>query len=460
MSPSRAFRVAATSARVLTGVVVAAACVAGVVVAVPLQWPTVTHEAAQADVTPLPGDTVLVCNGDFRAIGRNTADSLQMVPAASPRLTVEGSSEAPQSSLLSVEDLEGSGGVQRLTGAVEGRTAPLIGATESVTLAEADLSGFAAAPCRPASTESWLVGGTVETGAEDLIVLTNPGAVPSTVSLVSYGSVRGATSVIVPAESQVALPLTSLASGSDLPVVHVTATGSPVRAVLQSSQTRTLDPVGVDLQDSVAAPQQHPVFPGIEVFESDGDNSRMAVLRLLSPERDAQATVTVRAVGESAVVTEFTVALTAEQPLEMSLSDLPPGQYTVAVDADEPVLTGVRIQDGAGPQSDFAWVMPAPEFDDSLLVAVPEGPAATLIVVNDEESDAVVQLETPGGGDPVEITVPARSSASVDIDGDTVYSVNTSGPVHAEVAMIAPGALAAWPVWPTAGAQQSITVYP
>ncbi|NKF31974.1 hypothetical protein HER21_36695, partial [Pseudomonas sp. BGM005] len=124
-------------------------------------------------------------------------------------------------------------GVQRLTGAVEGRTAPLIGATESVSLAEADLSGFAAAPCRPASTESWLVGGTVETGAEDLIVLTNPGAVPSTVSLVAYGSVRGSTSVIVPAESQVALPLTSLASGSDLPVVHVTATGSPVRAVLQ-----------------------------------------------------------------------------------------------------------------------------------------------------------------------------------------------------------------------------------
>ncbi|NKF33749.1 hypothetical protein HER21_45825, partial [Pseudomonas sp. BGM005] len=87
--------------------------------------------------------------------------------------------------------------------------------------------------------------------------------------------------------------------------------------------------------------------------------------RLLSPERDAQATVTVRAVGESAVVREFTVDLTAEQPLEMSLSDLTPGQYTVAVDADEPVLTGVRVQDGAGPQSDFAWVMPAPEFDDS-----------------------------------------------------------------------------------------------
>lgn len=460
MSSTRAFRVAATSARVLTGAVVAAACVAGVVIAIPMSWPTVAHEAAQAEVTPLPGDTVLVCNGDFRAIGRNTADPLEMVPAASPRLTVDGSTERPQSSLLSVDDLAGSGGVQKLTGAVEGRTAPLVGATESVTLAESDLSGFAAAPCRPASTESWLVGGTVETGSEDLVILTNPGAVPSTVSLVAYGSVRGSSSVIVPAETQVALPLTSFASGSELPVVHVTATGSPVRAVLQSSQTRTLDPVGVDLQDSVAAPQQHPVFPGIDVFESDGDNSRMAVLRLLSPERDAEATVTVRGVGDSAVVREFTVGLTAEQPIEMSLSDLTPGRYTVAVDADVPVLTGIRIQDGAGPQSDFAWLTPAPEFDDALLVAVPEGPAASVIFANDEESDATVHLEPVGGGDPVELTVPAGSSVEADVDVQTVYSVTTSGPVHAEVAMVSPGALAAWPVWPTAGAQQSITVYP
>lgn len=460
MTETRTFRLVATSARLLTGVVVAAACVVGIVLAIPAQWPTVTHDAAQADITPLPGDTVLVCNGDFRAIGRNTADSLQMVPAASPQLTIGGSAGAPKSSLMSADDLQGSGGVQKLTGQVEGRIAPLIGATESVSLAEEDLSGFAAAPCRPAATESWLVGGTVETGSEDLIVLTNPGAVPSTVSLVAFGSVRGSTSVIVPAESQVALPLTSLASGSDLPVVRVTATGSPVRAVLQSSQTRVLDPVGADLQDAVAAPQQRPVIPAVQVFESDGDNSRMAVLRMLSPEADAQATVTVRPVGETTTASEFTVALTAEQPLEMSLSDLAPGLYTVEVDADEPVLAGVRMQDGAGPQSDFAWVTPAPEFDDAVLVAVPAGPAASLILVNDEETDATVRVEPTDGGDPVESVVPAGSSIAVEIDADTVYSLTPSGPVHAEVSMTGPGALAAWPVWPAAGAQQSITVYP
>lgn len=71
MSGNRAIRVAATSARVLTGAAVAAACVVGVAAGVAVPWPAIVHEPAQAEVTPLPGDTVLVCTGDLRAIGRD-----------------------------------------------------------------------------------------------------------------------------------------------------------------------------------------------------------------------------------------------------------------------------------------------------------------------------------------------------------------------------------------------------
>lgn len=460
MSGNRAFRVAATSARVLTGVVVAAACVVGVVVGVTAPWPTVTHEPAHAEVTPLAGDTVLVCNGDFRAVGRNPSTPLEMVSAASPLLTVEGSAGRPTSNPLVAKDLADGGSAQRLVGEVEGRQAPLVGATESISLAEDDLFGFAAAPCRPASTESWLVGGTVDTGTEDLIVLTNPGVVPSTVTLGVYGTVRGTHSVIVPAQSQVGLPLTSIAAGSEFPIVQVTATGSPVRAVLQSSLTRTLDPSGVDLQDAVAAPQRHPVLPGVRVFENQGDNADMAVLRLLSPQVDSQAVVTVSKIGSSAAADEYTVPLAADEPTELSLSTLAPGDYTVRVDADEPVLAAVRQQEGAGPQTDFAWVLPAPGLEDDVYVSIPSGPAAILVLANGEDSNAVVEVTPVGGGDPIEVTVPAGSSASVEVKARTVYAMTTSGSVHASVTMTAVGALAVWPVWPALGAQQSITVYP
>lgn len=115
MTGNRAFRVAATGARVLTGAVVAGACVVGVAFGVTATWPTVVHEPAQAQVTPLPGDTVLVCNGDLRAVGRDPSNPLEMVSAATPALTVEGSSGRPESSPLPAKDLADGGAALRLS---------------------------------------------------------------------------------------------------------------------------------------------------------------------------------------------------------------------------------------------------------------------------------------------------------------------------------------------------------
>lgn len=461
MSGNRTIRVVATSARLLTGAAVAVACVAGVVVAITAPWPSVSSRPAQAEVTPLPGDTVLVCNGDFRALGRDTSDPLRMDSAASPRFTMEGTEGEPEIGSLTAGDLAGAGEVRRLTGAVEGRKAPLIGATESVTLQAEDLSGFAAAPCREASTESWLIGGAVVTGAEDLVVLTNPGAVPSTVTLTVYGTTRTSTTSIVPAGAQVALPLAAIAGGTAAPVVNVTATGSPVRAVLQSSLMQTLDPVGVDLQDAVSAPQQHPVIPGVQIFQNEGDDSSANMLRLFSPETETQATVTIRAVGDVEASAVFQMDIPAGVATDVGLPDLDPGLYTVQVDAESAVLAGVRVQDGAGPGSDFAWAMPAPEFTGETLVAVPPGPAAVLVLTNDEAEDVQVTVGPVGGGGGEEqVTVPAGSSASVDVTDGTVYSVRSAAPVHASVSMTGDGALAVWPVWPPAGAEKSVVVYP
>ena len=460
MTGNLAIRVAATSARLLTGAVVAAACAVGMVVAVAAPWPTIAHDPAQAQVTPQPGDTVVVCNGDFRALGRDSSNPLQMVPAASARFISDASSGSPEVSPLTPADLQGGGEVRRLSAAVEDGTAPLIGASESVTVSADDLAGFAAAPCRPAASESWLLGGTVAIGSQDLVVLTNPGAVPSTVTLTVYGTVRGTSTSIVPAGGQLAIPLSSIASGSEAPVVKISAEGAPVRAVLQSSLTQTLDPIGIDLQDSLTAPQQHPVIPGVQLFPDESDDSAAAILRLLSPGADTTAHVTVRELGQSRVASSFDVDLTADAPTQVGLSNLDPGLYTVYVDAGSSVLAGVRVQDGVAPGSDFSWVLPAPEIADEVLVAVPAGPSATLYLANDGESDVTVALAPTSGGEAQNITVPAGSSASAEVDVRAVYSLDPSGPVHAEVAMTAKGALAAWPVWPGAAAQQSIVVYP
>ncbi|WP_223625881.1 DUF5719 family protein [Microbacterium sp. EST19A] len=460
MNGTRAFRVAATGARVVTGVAVAVACVVGVVAAIHAPWPSVRHDPAQVEVTPLPGDTVLVCNGDLRALGRDSSAPLDMRSAASPRLTQAGTSGTPATRTLEAPDLIDAGDVRVLTGAVEGRSAPMLAAAESVSIAEEDLAGFAALACGEPRLESWLVGGSVGTGTEDIVILTNAGEVPTTVTLSVYGTTRSSRTVVVPAGTQSALPLTSIAAGNEAPVVKVNAVGAPVRAVLQSSVVQVLDPAGIDLQDAVAGAQQNVVLAGVQAFPVEGDEADMTVLRLLAPENDAQARIIARSSGSGAAATEFTVPLTADTPADVSLSGLEPGTYTVEVEADAPVVAAVRQQDGSGLDSDFAWVTPAPEIDAEVLVAVPEGPTPQLQLANTADAEATVSLEPVDGGDAEEIVVPAGESVSVDLESNTTYRLSPNGTVHAAVTMTAAAALAVLPVHPGAGAEQAITVYP
>ncbi|MFJ6531860.1 DUF5719 family protein [Microbacterium sp. NPDC091662] len=459
-SGNRAIRVAATSARVITGVAVIAACVVGVATAVHAPWPTVEHDPAQVEVTPVPGDSVLVCNGDLRALGRDASAPLDMLSAASPTVTTGGTDGRPVSEGLAVTDLPDAEGPQLLTGPVDGRTAPLIAGAESVTIAADDLAGYAALPCGVPRLESWLIGGSIDTGTEDIVTLTNASEVPSTVTLSVYGAARSTRTVIVPPRSQTALPLTSFAAGNDLPVVKVSAVGAPVRAALQSSLVRVLDPAGIDLQDSVAGPQQKLVFTGVQALAANGDDAEMAVLRVLAPGADARVQVTVQAEGATGPADEFTVPVDADLPAQVSLSGLEPGQYTVEVEADVPLIAGVRQQDGFGLDSDFAWVTPAPEIDVDVVFAVPAGPDARLQLANTSDQTATVTIEPLDGGESQEVVIPAGETGGIAVAGRTTYRMQTTAPVHAAVSLSAPGALAVLPVQASSGGEKPITVYP
>lgn len=459
MTGVRAVRFA-TGARVVIGAVVAAACAVGVVAAIHAPWPEITRSPAQVEVAPLPGEPVLVCTGDLRAIGRDSSDPLSMRSAGALALVTGGTDGDPSETPIAAPDLIGGGDVPRLSAAVVERSAPVIAAAESITVSSTDLAGLAALPCGESRLESWLVGGSVATGTKDLVVLTNAAAVTSTVDLSVHGETRSNRTVIIPSRTQVALPLASIAAGNPAPVVEVVAEGAPVRAVLQSSFVRTLDPAGIDLQDAVASPQRNLLFPGVQVFDGEGDDTDLTMLRLLSPDAAGTASVTVRAPGSTAAAQEFTVPLTADVPADVSLQGLPAGAYTVEVSSDAPVVAAARQQDGFGRGSDFAWTTPAAEITEEVLFAVPRGPAARLHVANPGDAEATVTIETVDGKAVEEVVVPAGDSAEVGVPVGAVYRLSTSAPVHAAVTMSGRGALATWPVAPGAGAESTITVYP
>lgn len=462
MTPNRAIRVVATSARLLVGAVIAVGCVVGVTAAVALPWPAIVNEPAQVSVTPTAGDTTLVCTGAFRAIGRNTQNASQMSSAGSSALTAERSGASEESELtasdLFTADFSGpaAGPLQLVSSGDQSSAAP-IAAAESTALADEDLSGLAASACREPSTESWLIGGTVETGTSDIVILSNPGDVTATATITVFGVEQSSTKTLVPAGTQLAVPLSSVAAGLQQPVVRVTAAGAPVRAVLQSSLIRTLDPSGIDLQDTAGAPRTDLTFAGVQVLTESPD-SAVTVLRLMATEQATQATITIRSEGEE--VQEMTVPLDAAIPAEVNLDGLKTGMYSVEIAAEAPVVGAVRQITGIGVGADFSWMTPAPELSGDVLVAVPEGPRPRIHLVNSADTQAAVTLTPTAGGAAEEIAVPAGGSVAVDVTEDATYSISTDTPLHAAIVLAGPNAMAGWPIWPGAATQDAVTVYP
>lgn len=458
MSRSRAIRVVATGARLVVGAAIAAGCVIAVVAAVALPWPGIAAEPAQVAVTPTAGDATLVCAGSFRAVGRNSLDAAQQMPAGTAKLTVDSSGEREEST-LAVPELSDAAGPQRFVGSAEQGGTPLLAAAEAITIASDDLTGLAGAACREARTESWLVGGSVETGTNDLIVLSNPGDVTATATMTVFGLAQTSTTQLVPAGTQLSVPLASIAAGTQDPVVRITAAGAPLRATLQSSLIRTLDPSGLDLQDSAGPPSDTIVFAGVQVLSKSADTP-LTVLRLLATGQTTQARVTVRTQGTA--VQNLTVPLDAGTPTEVSLDGLEPGVYSVEVEADAPMVGAVRQATRSGAGSDFAWMTPAPDLHGNTFVAVPDAPGSRIHLVNSGDADATVVLAPASDADAgEEITVPAGGDIVIEANADSVYSLTSDETVRAAVILAAnDNALAGWPVWSGAAAQEPITVYP
>ncbi|MDR6866345.1 hypothetical protein J2Y69_000937 [Microbacterium resistens] len=463
MTKPTAVRVAATGARLIGGLLVSAACVAGVVVAVPAAIPGIVHEPARTSITPVPGDTLLTCAGPFRALGRDAQNAGQMTVAGAPALTAgaaAGSSIQP--SELAIADVADATTAPMYVAPPSDRAVAQAAAASSLTIAADDLSGFAAAACRPASMQSWIVGGAGAAGSNDILLIANPGQVPATVSFTFYGQQgeKRSSDLIVPPKTQRSLPLAAGAAGETSPVVQITSSGSPVRAALQSSLIRTLDPAGIDLQDGIAHAETSQALLGVRVVLPATGEGVSTLVRLLAPSADGTVRLQARnADGGATVGEEKTVSLTAGQPAEVDMSGLKPGFYSIDVTSTTPVVAGAWQTTSLGKGADFAWMTPAPEISSATTFAVAEGPQPQLQVRNAGAVEARVTLTPTGGGTPQQLTVPADGSTIANVTAGTVYTLETDQPVRAALGYLGTGQIAGYPVWPALTTSPEIAVY-
>lgn len=454
--------------RLVAGVVTAAVVGGGVVVAAIAPWPTLAREPLGLEVVPEAARSVASCDGPLLALGRDAAAAGGITEAAASSIVAGADGVEPTSSALATPDRSDSGSAPVVFTAdpSDGRPIDLAAASAAV-LDETDLRGLAVSNCTRPAMESWLVGGSAATGANDLVLLSNPGDTPATVDLRVYGA-DGAQDpiagrqVVVAARTQRIVPLAALRRGEESPVVRVTATGAPVRASLQSTLTRTLIAGGVDQISAVALPSTEQVIPAVDVTvapDSAASAGGMSV-RLLAPGSDTTATVTVRSVADGSVATEQRdIALRADHPLELELTGMPVGDYTVTATAEVPVVAAAWTSTDLAAPADFAWAVAAPPVDAPTLVAIASAPEPTLTLTAAQDAAVVVSPVDGGAAQTIELT--AGRSRTVPVVAGAIYRIDPGGStVYGSVGFSAPGRLGTYPVTGSAAAAAELTVYP
>lgn len=498
-------------ARIVTGVVAAgvAVVVVGAVSFLPL--PTVGTEPRSVTVDPAPADQVRVCPGAAVRLGDESgadADAAFAIGEARIAAAAQGGD------LERVRLASADAGAASSAAPEQLRVAPadgaLVAGAQTQDVDAPDFVGLTAAACTEPSGSLWFVGGAMTIGRSTALLLANPTDVPSRVSVEIYGedgpvSAPGMTGIDVPAQGQRIVSLAGFAPGVASPVVHVTARGGRVVATLQQSIVRGLDAVGVETIGAGADPHVGVVIPGVRIVDAVGTNRASALadwqdvipaLRVLVP-GEVPADLTVRVVpvagsAEGAVGTSFQLevdpGVVSEIPLDAGGAEsgdapdgtgeeddthgLQDGVYTVFVDADQPIVAGVRVSTAvdpgsdaapdevlAAPPSDLAWFSAAPALGETALVVVPAGPAPLLTIGNPTAADVEVEVAPAGGGAAQLVTVPAGGGVAVPV-APGGYLLSASDGLSAGVVLAAPGALAAFVVAPPRPVAGPIVVHP
>jgi hypothetical protein len=497
--PGRARRAALVGLRVVAGTVgiVASVAVIGAVGLLPLPAhriavPTVT-------VTPDPTDQVRVCPGALLRLGdvsgqnANTASSL-----GAPRVTGAGIGADLASQPIALSDADTGGG----TSAPDQLTIPaavsatLAGAQSQVADAE-DYTGFAAASCAEPSGSIWLVGGSTAVGRSTLLTITNPSAVDATVAITilsSSGPVSapGMSGIVVKAGAQRVIPLAGYAPDVATPVVHVVSRGGQVVAVLQQSIVRGLDAGGADVIGGEVAPATHLVIPGVRVFNAIGVNKTLALsdwddvvaaVRVAVPgAKNAKVQVSLKPEDAKLNGLSFEMDVSSGQVSELGLDSaadtdtgavtIPDGIYSVVIDADQPVVAGVRVStaedpapgkadsDTVAPPSDFAWFGASPVLNGDVAVAIAAGPAPMLTVVNPTTASVTLSLEGQNGATSLSLVISAGGSASIAVEPDSVYLLKNANRLLAAVSYAGDAQLAHYAVAPAAPVSGPIVIRP
>ena len=460
--------------RGLIGIIGGSVAATAVVAATVITGPIYTLNPPSASIVPVPTGQERVCPGPLLRLGDDAGQGATIASSVSDANVVYQSvpQEATAERLPATDNPSGVAPQLLVLPPVEPGGNPALAGSQSQSVTSGGLLGLAVAECAEASGDSWLVGGATDVGRTTLITLSNPSPVVATVALSIYGQsgpvvAPGAEGIVVPPGSQRIISLAAFAPEIVAPVVRVESRGGQVVANLQQSIVRTLAPGGVEIIGETRGLSRNVVIPGLVVASADRVaevqtepgyvDVETAVRVLLPGDAPTTATITVTPERDELDPTVFDLELIGGQVGQVALGGLDDGNYTVTVEADLPVVAGVRAStvtdDGA---ADFAWLGSPAALGDRALLAIAPGPSPRLHLANPTAAGVTVTVES--GGQTRSIDVPAGRSVSTPVARDDVVLTGTTGLI-ANISYTGDGQLASFGVTTPGPGSTVITVY-
>lgn len=442
-------------AQAITGLAVTAGAALLVTVLSGVDLPTVKRDIVSHTVsTEATSQSTIVCQGSFGALGLNASSPNDVTPIGEAAVTVSNG-EAAKTELVQ---------------ALPGGTAPTAytapgGATmrgaQTQRVDTETVRGMTASSCGEATNEQWLVGGSTARGTSSVIVLSNPGQVPATVTLGVYtetGPVEGVgtTGVLLQPGTTKTVALSGFGAGHPATAVRVQASGSPVFATMNVHQITDITPIGADSLNAQHAPANTLAFAGVKTFENHAhgedaaDGHAPATVRLLSPETDSSAVVyALTADGKRAELA--TTDLEAGVVLDLDLAKLPAEATAIVVEGEDPLLGGVKALVHNNNDHDFTWMTPSAIFDDGETVQATAVKGATLTLANLDDDEAEFTV-----GDK---TVKLAAGTAKQIASDATVTVQGSAPFALGATLFDERSLSTYPVLGSATLIEEFTVY-
>ena len=458
-----------------------AAAVAGglVAAAVIVPLPGVDAEAPSTVVQPAESRQLRVCPGPLLSLADDAAQATaaSSFGSAPIALAADPADALVEQAVIAAPDNsrgDADGGPVAIAAEPGSVDAGMVAGAQSQDAATTSVRGFAASACAEPASESWLVAGATDVGRSGLVLLSNPGQVASNVDVRVIGEMgpveaSAALGIVVPPGTQRVVSLAGLAPNVRSTVVHVTSTGGPIAAALEHSVVLGLEPAGVELSTPTAPPSTTQVIPGVvitdrrgvEPVEDHAEGDDHPAIRVLAPEADTAAVIEV--VDESGTsVSRIDAELLAGRAVDVPIGIVEPGDYTVVVEADAPVVAAARttvLADGEDPiVADLSWTAATAPLLERATVAVPQGPGAVLHVANPGDEEAVVEAAI--GGAQRELRIPAGGAASVELEPDARVVLDGVDGLHASVSFSGDAQLSSMPVAPPGPLDAPVRVYP